>query len=464
MTSPFFSSGQAAADPAEARSVQPEIFDDIEDTDMFTTEPVVNALVPAESHEEPALSAPPGDDKHAELSLFDRLENLAAQRPDAPPALLVERDSVLPNIRRLAKEPPPAALLLQWESAIREAMADKTQDRIAMTWLLLQTLMMRAEGCSKVEADRLYTEASELALHHYIAVDVVQQPYWQAQRIGIDLAKAKRQKGASRLLHLRDMQARHTSDIERGEPVLLKAWIEVIVYWAQCQYGDGALSKYTEAQALCMRLHGLPSHADYAQQCHADILRQRAAIEDGGLRLQHLETAQALLDELYARAPTAAIALAIAQVALDKGDVLPPEQAKEAYSHALMHTFLAEADPRWRTESMECRLAIQVAYERLPGMPVQGNVAVTLASRLETLTGQRPETLRRMAEMFLRNADFIRACHLCERAWQLGSVTAELLSTWREACDQWALSGPQSDTEAAYRDAVRQLRIASAMR
>jgi hypothetical protein len=464
MPSPFFSSRHVAANPADARSIQPELSEDIEDTCMLKTEPAATESLPKASHEEEAFSTPTGIDKPTKPSVFDRLEALVPQGPQAPPTLLIERDSALPYIRQLASEPPSAALLLQWESAIREAIDDKTQDRIAMKWLLLQTLMLRAEGCGKAEVDRLYAEAAELALHNYVANDAAQRPHWQAQLIGIELAKAKLQKGASRLLNLQDMRVRHESDIVRGEPILLQAWIEVLIYWAQCQYGEGALAKYTEAEALCVHLHGLSSYTNFAQQRRADILRQRAAIEDGGRRLLHLETAQALLDELYTRAPTAAIALGIARIALDKGNVLPPEQAKEAYSHALMHSFLAEADPRWHTEGLAYRLAIQVAYERLPGIAIQGNVAVTIASKLETLPVQQPETLQRIAEVFLRSADFIRACHLCERAWQLGSSTAELLSTWREAGRQWAASLPQADKEVAYQETARQLRLASLMR
>ena len=66
-----------------------------------------------------------------------------------------------------------------------------------------------------------------------------------------------------------------------GEPPLLFAWVDVLTFWAQCQYGDAALARYAEAEAICLRLSELPASADTAQRRRAEILRQRATIEEG---------------------------------------------------------------------------------------------------------------------------------------------------------------------------------------
>jgi hypothetical protein len=194
------------------------------------------------------------------------------------------------------------------------------------------------------------------------------------------------------------------------------------------------------------------------------VLRQRATIEQGGARLHSLDTAQALTDALYESTPSAANALAVAVTALARGNVLPPAQAKDAYSHALMHAFMAEGDPRWREQALQCRLAVQWAYENLPGMGVQSDVAFKLAERLEALHIKDPDTLHRMAQTYLRHADFARACELCEHAWRSGHATPALLATWQEACRQWAHVSSQPEQFAARQQTMRQLSIASAMR
>lgn len=400
-------------------------------------------------------------EEHPPSALFDQLEALATREGDAMPALLIERDSDLPAVIRIGSEPVPSAALEAWEKLLRQAIPGA--ESLTLPWLLVAVLLLRAESASPRDADVLYAEAEQW-IELSMAADVARSATWQARRIDVDLCRAKRQKGAARLLSLRGMPSRHAQALTRGEPPVLFAWIDVLAFWAECQFGDAALARYAEAEAICVRLCELPSSADAAQRRRAEILRQRATIEQGGARLKSLDTAQALLDLLYERVPSADNALAVAVTALARGNVLPPEQAKEAYSHALMHAFIAEAEPRLRAESLQCRLAVQWAYENLPGMPVQSDVAVSLSNRLEALRVQHPETVQRMAQIHLRNADFARAAELCENAWRNGQVTPALLATWREICRQWASASNLPDQLAARQQAMRQLSIASAMR
>jgi hypothetical protein len=403
----------------------------------------------------------PISEEHPLSSLFDQLEALATQEGDAMSALLIERDSDLPAVLRASSEPVPSVTLEAWEKLLRQAIPGA--ESLTLPWLLVAVLLLRAEGANPRDAEVLYAEAEQW-IELSMAADVARSATWQARRIDVDLCRVRRQKGAARLLSLRGMPSRHAQALARSEPPVLFAWIDVLAFWAECQLGDAALARYAEAEATCVRLCELPSSADAAQRRRAEILRQRATIEQGGARLKSLDTAQALLDLLYERVPSADNALAVAVTALARGNALPPEQAKEAYSHALMHAFMAEAEPRLRAESLQCRLAVQWAYENLPGMSAQSDVAISLSNRLEALRVQNPETVQRMAQIHLRNADFARAAELCENAWRNGQATPALLATWQDICRQWASVSDSPDQLTVRQQAMRQLSIASAMR
>ncbi|MGC1548061.1 MAG: hypothetical protein WA777_05995, partial [Rhodanobacter sp.] len=72
-----------------------------------------------------------------------------------------------------------------------------------------------------------------------------------------------------------------------------------------------------------------------------------------------------------------------------------------------------------------------------------------------------PETLNRMAQAYLRNAEFARACQLCEEACRSDAAGDALLTTWQEASKQWAASLPQPNHHAAWHESERKRRIAS---
>lgn len=399
------------------------------------------------------------DDPLSEL--LDRLENIALLQPDSIPVLLIERGNALPGVTNTTSEAVPGEVLQAWESTLRQAMPDA--QALTLPWLLISVLLLRADDANNRDAEALYAEAEEW-IELSMAADHERSATWRARQIDIDLRRIKRQKGATRLLSLRAMQSQYAPQLAQGEPTLLFAWINVLMFWAQCQYGDAALARYAEAEAICRGLTELPDSADAAQRRRAEILRQRATIEEGGARLSSLDTAQALVDALYERVPSADHALAIAVTALARGNVLPPEQAKEAYSNALIYAFLAEGEPRLRAESLQCRLAVQWAYENLPGMAVQSNVAINLAARLEALHVQHPDTLQRMAQTYLRSADFAHVCTLCENAWRNGRVTPALLATWKDAYRQWEMTSTTPEHLAVRQHTMRQLSIASAMR
>jgi hypothetical protein len=399
------------------------------------------------------------DDPLSEL--FEQLENIALGQPGSIPVLLIERGNTLPEVTNTTGEAVPSEMLQAWESTLRQALPDA--QALTLPWLLVSTLLLRADDANNRDAEALYAEAEEW-IELSMAADHERSATWRARQIDIDLRRTKRQKGAARLLSLRAMQSQYASQLAQGEPALLFAWIDVLMFWAQCQYGDAALARYAEAEAICLGLTELSDSADAAQRRRAEILRQRATIEEGGARLNSLDTAQALVNALYERVPSADHALAIAITALARGNVLPPEQAKEVYSNALIYAFMAEGEPRLRTASLQCRLAVQWAYENLPGMAVQSNVAINLAARLEALHVQHPDTLQRMAQTYLRSADFAHACALCENAWRNGRATPALLATWKDAYQQWEMTSAAPEQLAIRQQTMRQLSIASAMR
>ena len=412
-------------------------------------EPANAALMPVSASDDPLSQ------------LFDQLENSAMPESGDVPVLLIERDSDLPQIVRTTSEPVPQQVLQAWESRLRQAMADARS--MTLPSLLISTLLLRAEQAKPQDAETLHAEAEEW-IDLSMAADHDHRAAWEARRVDVDLHRAKQKKGAARLLWLRGMQTHYAPQLAQGQPPMLFAWVQVLMFWAQCQFGDAALARYADADAICLRLGALPPCADAAQRYRAELLRQRATIEQGGARLHSLDTAQALIDALYERAPSAEHALAVAVTALARGNVLPPAQAKEAYSHALVNAFVAEGEPRLRELALQCRLAVQWAYENLPGTGAQSDIALKLAQRLEALRVKDPDTLQRMAQTYLRSADFVRACEFCEHAWRNGHATPALLSIWQEACRQWAAVAIQPEQLAVQQQTMRQLRIASAMR
>lgn len=444
---------ESSVEPVEpVELTQPAVLVDV---DEHVTE---EAVIVQGEHKPVPESASEGDPL---ARLFDQLELCATRESSDVPALLIERDSDLPQVIRTTTEAVPLHVLQTWESMLRQAIADAHS--LTLPSLLVSTLLLRADDAHPRDAEPLYEEAEEW-VDLSMTADHERRAAWEARRLDIDLRRARRKTGAARLLWLRAMQTHYAPQLAKGEPLVLLAWIEVLMFWAQCQFGDAALARYAEAEAICVRLGNMPAYADAAQRCRAEVLRQRATIEQGGARLHSLNTAQALVDGLYEREPSAAHALAVAVTTLARGNVLPPVQAKEVYSHALMHAFMAESDPRWREQALQCRLAVQWAYENLPGMGAQSDVALKLTERLEALHVKDPDTLQRMAQTYLRDADFARACELCEHAWRRGYATPALLSTWQEACRQWTNVPSQSEQVTARQQTMRQLSIASAMR
>ncbi len=406
--------------------------------------PECEVLLPHEEHPAP---------------LIPRLQAILANAaPDLHVFLDLEDD--LPVLATTDGQALPAELLVELESMLLEVRDD---EGTKATWLLTQVLAMRMAHVARSELDALYHVSTSLVRHGTERASHEVRACWQARLMELDLALAARQSGASRLLALRNMAARHAAAIDTGDSPVLRAWIEVLLYWADCQLGDSALARFTEAAAMAKRLSDTPRKSDEGQRLLADVLRRRAGVEHGGVRARTLAEAQRLLDELFARTPTARIALAVAEIALERGRHAPSHAAGEAFSHALTHAFLAGSDPRWHAASLRLRLSIQLAYEALPDMPVQGSVALDLARKLDRLPAPPGEALGGMALAFIRQGEHGRACRLCAEAWHAGTRAPNLLETWQQASVQWARNLTSPSSRSDWHDNERLRRVATQM-
>lgn len=406
-----------------------------------------------------AMDAPVLAEAILRTPLIERVEAILARTLPQERAVLDIEDG-FPVIVVSDEAPLPAMLLSELEAALLES---HDPESAQATWLLTQVLALRMARADKPEVDALHRAATALALHGNERADGESPEHWRARRIELDLARAARQSGASRLLALRTMAAHHADALETGTAPVLKAWIRVLLYWARHQLGDSALARFADAAALAERLREVPGKADGGQLLLVDVLLRRAQVEHGGVRARTLAEAQRLAEASFARAPTGRAALAVAEAALERGRHTQPRIAAEAFSHALAHAFIAGSDPRWHAASLRLRLAIQLAYESLPGMPVQGNVALELAQKLDRLPAPPADAIDSMALAFIRHGEYGQACRLCAEAWQAGARAPALLETWRLASAHWArgLASPRSRSE--WQDNERLRRVANQM-
>lgn len=390
------------------------------------------------------------------------LERVAALLANVTPEgeVFLDVQHGLPVVEFAGEASLPANVLAELESMLLET---RDPDGAQVTWLLTQVLALRMAHVDLREADALHQAATTLALHGSERATEEMRGCWRARLIELDLARAARQSGASRMLALRNMTTRHAAALEAGDSTVLKAWIRVLLHWAQQQLGDSALARLTGAAALAERLRGMPGMADEGQLLLADVMLRRSRLEHGGVRARTLAEAQRLLDELFARTSTGRAALAVAEAALERGRHLQSRVAGEAFSHALVHAFLAGSDTRWHAASLRLRLSIQLAYESLPGISVQGNVALDLVHKLDRLPAPPGEAIEGMARTLVRHGEYGRACRLCAEAWHAGTQAPTLLETWRQASVQWALNLTSPSNRSDWQENERQRRVATQM-
>ena len=399
----------------------------------------------------PAPSASPRDD-----TLLKHLHAI-----DASPALHLVGDERFPEIRRVGEG---IAGVDAWQAIVEDACKGHGDDARLARWLAPAILVLRSRDLRRRDAEALLEDAAQRTRDGMNRAADDERPHWVARAIRVELARIERLSGATRLFALRALQSRQAVDLGVEEPPVLDAWIDVQLAWAGWLLGGGAAARQAEADALCDRLAAIsPEAATRALRRRAEIFLQRAEGEKGAPRLTSLQRAQTLLEDAYTQGGDAGTALLLARCARLRAMTLPPADAVDACSLGLTHAFLAEQDPAWRMDALECRLSIQLTYESLPGRAVQGEVAASLGRELASMEADSVGARTAMAATRLREGDFAGASALCEAAWRSGGGDTHLLNLWRDACRGWTQTADTTGHDRhALAQAVRQLAIARA--
>lgn len=399
----------------------------------------------------PAPSASPHDD-----TLLKHLHAI-----DASPALHLVGDERFPEIRRVGEG---IAGVDAWQAIVEDACQGDGDDANLARWLAPAILVLRSRDLRRRDAEALLEDAAQRTRDGMNRAADDERPHWVARAIRVELARIERLSGATRLFALRALQSRQAVDLGVEELPVLDAWIDVQLTWAGWLLGGGAAVRQAEAEALCDRLAAIsPEAATRALRRRAEIFLQRAESEKGAPRLTSLQRAQALLEDAYTQGGDAGTALLLARCARLRAMTLPPADAVDACSLGLTHAFLAEQDPAWRMDALECRLSIQLTYESLPGRAVQGEVAASLGRELASMEADSVGARTAMAATRLREGDFAGASALCEAAWRSGGGDTHLLNLWRDACRGWTQTADTTGHDRhALAQAVRQLAIARA--
>jgi hypothetical protein len=380
---------------------------------------------------------------------------------DANPSLHLLGDGRFPEIRCVGEG---SASIDAWLDIIESAASGQDDDARLARWLAPAVLVLRSRELRRREAESVLEEAAQLTRDGMNRATDADRPHWVARAIRVELARIERLSGATRLFALRALQSRQTTDLGADEAPVIDAWIDVQLAWAGWLLGGGAAARQAEAEALCDRLSGLGAGAPTrALRRRADVFLQRAEGEKTTARLASLNRAQALLERAYTKDNDAGTALVLARCARLRAMTLPPADAEDVCTVALTYAFIAEQDPAWRMDALECRLAIQLTYEALPGRAVQGEVAASLGRELASMEADSVGARTAMAATRLREGDFAGACALCEAAWRSGGDDTNLLNLWRDACRSWTQTAETTGHDRhALAHAVRQLAIARA--
>lgn len=274
-----------------------------------------------------------------------------------------------------------------------------------------------------------------------------------------ELARAEKLRGATRLFAVRNLIAGIADDPDADAAVVVEARIDTQLAWASWVLGDAAATRLAEAERLCELLAKTdPDTNGRVLRRRGEVCLRRAQLGKTSMALPELDRAQVFFDEAHVRSPDAETALFVARTALQRARLLPPAGAAAACSHALVHAFLAEQDPAYRTEALACRLDIQLVYESLPDHAGRDGVTASLGRSLEATGPLAPAARFAIAEAHLRDGAHAKAASLCESIWRDGKADAKVLDLWRNACRHWA--GAEGHAGRTLAQSLRRLAIA----
>ncbi|URL59798.1 hypothetical protein IM816_06815 [Luteibacter flocculans] len=260
-----------------------------------------------------------------------------------------------------------------------------------------------------------------------------------AQLIRIRLARIEQLSGATRLFAVRDLATEHDNDPNRDAPPVIDSLIDVQLAWASWVRGTVASARLDEADRLCDQLM-IGNDNAIARGLHrrGEVWLRRATLRKSSESLSELQEAQRCLDEAHTRRPEPETALLVAQTAQRRAGLLPPHEAAEACSHALVHAFLAEQHAECRVEALACRLQTQMTYEALPQHAANHDISASLGRSLAAAGLLSPGARLAVARARLLTRDAEGAAAACEALWRDGEADRLALDLWREACACWA--------------------------
>ena len=371
--------------------------------------------------------------------------------------LVDDPDLQLPRVEQTMDAPPAAQALVLLHDAVQVpgSMGMRSEQTEEDAWAHSEMLRVQVGHGARDGVKAAATRANAIIDARIYHAQGRGLDAWRSQRIRLKLAAATRETGVARLLALRALRADAPEQTPAAGPAVLKAWVDVLWYWSSLLRGDAAQPLFAETVSTCQALQQWPEQKDEAHCLLGHTFARRAATELGGVRVASLEQAQALHDALHARTGSARSALAVAQTALVRLQGGVAGDASELCAHALKHAFHAGSDPRTAARALHCRLQLQLAYESLPGVPAQGDVALGLVRSLATAPALPLPTVEHMVAVLLRHDDARAACALCEAVLRAGQDSPALRQAWDTASRRWGQTAQGAD-RAAWQTNTRQ--------
>lgn len=446
-----------AGDASRASAVVADPHADLHAADAAPPPPLVAAVPGSELQALPVPQPQPQpQDESRPAAALQQLE--AACAVSAGVLVLVnDPDLPWPRLEQTMDAPPAAQALALLHDAVQVSggMGVRNEHNEADAWACSEMLRVQVGHGARDGVKAASTRANAIIDAHIHHAQGPGLDAWRAQRIRLKLAAATRETGVVRLLALRALRADAPEQAPAAGPGVLKAWLDVLWYWSALLRGDAAQPLFAEAVGTCQALQQWPEQNDEAQRLLGHTLARRAVTELGGVRVASLEQAQALHDALHARTGSALSALAVAQTALVRLQAGVAGDTGELCAHALQHAFHAGSDPRTAARALHCRLHLQLAYESLPGVPTQGDVALGLVRSLATAPALPLPTVEHMVAVLLRHGDARAACALCEAVLRAGQDSPALRQAWDTASRRWGQAAQGTD-RAAWQANTRQ--------
>ena len=263
---------------------------------------------------------------------------------------------------RLRRADATIAQLLAWRELVSAHQDHDGDDGRLARWILPSLEAELAVDLPHRDAARRLAQIEDEARARN-ARETHADPAFAASLVPVKLARIARMSGATRLFALRAL-AHEGADTT--DACLLDAYIDVLLAWSSWSLAATASARLDDADAAARTLATFdgewPARAQYRR---GDILARRAALHRAANGLKQLDEAQRLLEDAYARVPDAGTALLVARTAESRARRLPPDEAATVCSEALVHAFLAEQHPAWRSDALACRRDIQNLYESL---------------------------------------------------------------------------------------------------